>query len=452
MAPATRLIVIGGDAAGMSAASKVRREDPAREIVVFERSPHTSYSACGMPYYIAGLVDDPEKLVARSPEKFREKYNIDARTGHEVTELDLSAQRVRVRRLADTSETWEPYDQLLIATGAEAILPQLEGSDADGIFGLSTLASGIRVHQFMDQQLPRRAVVVGGGYIGLEMAEALVRQGLQVSLVERGEQVMGTLDPDMGALVSEALREIGVQLYLNESLIGYEAANGLVTAVVTDQRTLPADLVIIGLGTRPNSSLAAAAGITLGEKGSIRVTPRMQTSAAMVWAAGDCAESFHLISKRPFHVALGTVANKQGTVAGTNLSGGYATFPGVVGTAVSKICKYEVARTGLMESELQQMGLLYRTATIKSKTRAGYYPGAGMITVKLLAEQGSGRLLGGQIVGMEGAAKRIDVLATALTAGMTVQHLVDLDLSYAPPFSPVWDPVQTAARKLLGGI
>ena len=452
MAPATRLIVIGGDAAGMSAASKVRREDPAREIVVFERSPHTSYSACGMPYYIAGLVDGPEKLVARSPEKFREKYNIDARTGHEVTELDLSAQRVRVRRLADTSETWEPYDQLLIATGAEAILPQLEGSDADGIFGLSTLASGIRVHQFMDQQLPRRAVVVGGGYIGLEMAEALVRQGLQVSLVERGEQVMGTLDPDMGALVSEALREIGVQLYLNETLIGYEAANGLVTAVVTDQRTLPADLVIVGLGTRPNSSLAAAAGITLGEKGSIRVTPRMQTSAAMVWAAGDCAESFHLISKRPFHVALGTVANKQGTVAGTNLSGGYATFPGVVGTAVSKICKYEVARTGLMERELQQLGLLYRTATIKSKTRAGYYPGAGSITVKLLAEQGSGRLLGGQIVGMEGAAKRIDVLATALTAGMTVQHLVDLDLSYAPPFSPVWDPVQTAARKLLGEV
>ncbi len=289
----------------------------------------------------------------------------------------------------------------------------------------------------------------GGGYIGLEMAEALVRKGLQVSLVERGEQVMGTLDPDMGVMVSDALREIGVTLYLQESMTGYENADGRVTGVVTDQRTLPAELVIIGLGTRPNTALAAAAGITLGEKGSIRVNQRMQSSAPGVWAAGDCAESFHLVSRQPFYVALGTVANKQGTVAGTNLAGGYATFPGVVGTAVSKICKYEVARTGLMEREIRALGLLYDTASAKSKTRAGYYPGVGWITVKLLAEQGSGRLLGGQIVGLEGAAKRIDVLATAITAGMTAQQLVDLDLSYAPPFSPVWDPVQTAARQLL---
>lgn len=445
-----RLVVIGGDAAGMSAASKVRREQPQREITVFERSPHTSYSACGMPYYIAGLVDEPQKLVARSPEKFREKFNIDVRVRHEVLAIDRSAQRVWVADLEQGSEAWEPYDQLLIATGAEAIVPPLPNSEADGIFSLSTLVSGIRVMEFLDRELPRQAVVVGGGYIGLEMAEALVRQGLQVSLIEKGEQVMGTLDPDMGALVSEALREIGVTLYLNESLVGYEATNSRVSGVVTDQRAIPADLVIVGLGTRPNSRLAADAGIVLGEKGAIRVNPRQQTSVANVWAAGDCAESFHLISRRPFHIALGTVANKQGTVAGTNLAGGYATFPGVVGTAVSKICKFEVARTGLTEREINSLGLLYRTAVIKSKTRAGYYPGAGWIMVKLLAEQRSGRLLGGQIVGLEGAAKRIDVLATALTAGMTVQQIVDLDLSYAPPFSPVWDPVQIAARKLLG--
>lgn len=445
-----RLVVIGGDAAGMSAASKVRREQPQREITVFERSPHTSYSACGMPYYIAGLVDEPQKLVARSPEKFREKFNIDVRIRHEVLAIDPAAQRVWVADLEQGSEAWEPYDQLLIATGAEAIFPPLANSDADGIFSLSTLVTGIRVMEFLDRELPRQAVVVGGGYIGLEMAEALVRQGLQVSLIEKGEQVMGTLDPDMGVLVSDALREIGVTLYLNESLVGYEATNGRVSGVVTDQRAIPADLVIVGLGTRPNSRLAADAGIVLGEKGAIRVNPRQQTSAANIWAAGDCAESFHLISRRLFHIALGTVANKQGTVAGTNLAGGYATFPGVVGTAVSKICKFEVARTGLTEREINGLGLLYRTATIKSKTRAGYYPGAGWIMVKLLAEQGSGRLLGGQIVGLEGAAKRIDVLATALTAGLTVQQIVDLDLSYAPPFSPVWDPVQIAARKLLG--
>ena len=445
-----RLVVIGGDAAGMSAASKVRREQPQREIVVFERSPHTSYSACGMPYYIAGLIDNADILVARSPDKFRDKFNIDARVRHEVLEIDSTAQRVRVKDLLSSNETWEAYDQLLIATGAEAIFPQLEGSDANGIFSLSTLASGIKVFEFMDRELPRNAVVVGGGYIGLEMAEALVRQGLQVSLIEKGEQVMGTLDPDMGILVSEALREIGVTLYLHESLTGYETKGGRVTGVVTDQRTIPADLVIVGLGTRPNTGLAKEAGILLGEKGSIRVNPRQQTSNPTIWAAGDCAESFHLVSRKPFHVALGTVANKQGSVAGINLSGGYATFPGVVGTAVSKICKYEVARTGLTERELQALGLQYTTATTKTKTRAGYYPGAGWIMVKLLAEQGTGRLLGGQIVGLEGAAKRIDVLATALTAGMTVQQIVDLDLSYAPPFSPVWDPVQTAARQLVG--
>lgn len=391
-----RLVVIGGDAAGMSAASKVRREQPQREITVFERSPHTSYSACGMPYYIAGLVDEPQKLVARSPEKFREKFNIDVRIRHEVLAIDPAAQRVWVADLEQGSEAWEPYDQLLIATGAEAIFPPLANSDADGIFSLSTLVTGIRVMEFLDRELPRQAVVVGGGYIGLEMAEALVRQGLQVSLIEKGEQVMGTLDPDMGVLVSDALREIGVTLYLNESLVGYEATNGRVSGVVTDQRAIPADLVIVGLGTRPNSRLAADAGIVLGEKGAIRVNPRQQTSAANIWAAGDCAESFHLISRRPFHIALGTVANKQGTVAGTNLAGGYATFPGVVGTAVSKICKFEVARTGLTEREITSLGMLYRTAVIKSKTRAGYYPGAGWIMVKLLAEQGSGRLLGGR--------------------------------------------------------
>lgn len=444
-----RLVVIGGDAAGMSAASRVRRGDADREIVVFERSPHTSYSACGLPYLIAGMVEKAEDLVARTPETFREKYDIDARVGHEVTAIDPAGRRVRVRRRGDGKEIWEGYGDLLIATGAHPFCPELPGSDAAGIFGLSTLRSGIRILEFLAAEKPTRAVVVGGGYIGLEMAEALVRRGLAVSLVHRGEEVMETLDPDMGTLVSEALREVGVTLYLKESASGFETRDGRVTAVVTDQRTLETDLVILGMGTRPNSRLAEEAGIPLGARGAIRVNSRQQTAAQGIWAAGDCAESFHLVSRRPVHIALGTVANKQGTVAGANLAGGYATFPGVVGTAVSKICRVEVARTGLQEKELREIGLLFETATIRSRTRAGYYPGAGPITVKLLAETGSGRLLGGQIVGSEGAAKRIDILATALHAGMTVQNLVDLDLSYAPPYSPVWDPVQTAARQLL---
>jgi len=444
-----RLVVVGGDAAGMSAAAKVRREDAGREIVVFERSPHTSYSACGLPYYIAGKVEKAESLISRPPETFREKYRIDARTRHEVLAVDPAGRRVRVVNRESLQEWWEPYDQLLIATGAVPYCPELPGAGARGIYGLSTLQSGIRIRRVLDEERPQRAVVVGGGYIGLEMAEALILRGLQVSLVQRGPQVMGTLDPDMGALVSEALRDVGVTLYLEESLTGFEAENGRVTAVVTDRRSLPADIVILGMGVRPASGLAKEAGIPLGVKGAIRVDPRMRTGVEGVWAAGDCVESFHLVSRSPFYVALGTVANKQGTVAGINLAGGEAFFPGVVGTAVTKVCKYEVARTGLLEREIEELGLDSITAVIESKTRAGYYPGAGKITVKVLAEKGSGRLLGGQIVGIEGAAKRIDVLATALHAGFTVQQVVDLDLSYAPPYSPVWDPVQVAARVAL---
>ncbi|MFA5516545.1 MAG: FAD-dependent oxidoreductase [Desulfuromonadales bacterium] len=441
-----RLVVIGGDAAGMSAAARVRRERADVDIVVFERSPHTSYSACGMPYYIAGMVETAEDLIARTPEKFREKYNIDARVRHEALGIDTAAARVRVRGPAG-EEFWEGYDQLLIATGAHPFCPELPGSEASGIYGLSTLESGIRVRRAMDAERPQRAVVVGGGYIGLEMAEAMIRRKLDVSLVTRGAQVMETLDADMGALVSQALQEVGVTLYRGETLTGFETREGKVAAVVTDRRTLPADIVILGMGVRANARLAQEAGIPLGVKEAIQVNERMQTAVAGVWAAGDCVASHHLVSRRPFYIALGTVANKQGVVAGANLAGGYATFPGVLGTAVSKICRYEVARTGLHERDIGELGLEFISATIRSRTRAGYYPGAGRITVKLLAEKGSGRLLGGQIVGEEGAAKRIDVLAAALHAGMTVHDIVNLDLSYAPPFSPVWDPVQTAARQ-----
>ncbi|PLX82380.1 MAG: flavoprotein oxidoreductase [Desulfuromonas sp.] len=444
-----RLVVIGGDAAGMSAAAKAKRDNPELDILVFERSPHTSYSACGMPYYIGGLVPEVEKLIARTPDDFRKKYGIEAKVRHEVTEIDPKDRLVRVRDRDARREWQEPYDQLLIATGAVPFCPRLPGSSTGGIFGLSTLQSGIRVQRYLEERQPRKAIVVGGGYIGLEMAEALLRRGLEVALVQRSEQVMGTLDPDMGALVSEALRQTGVTLHLEESLTAFEASGDRVTAVVTDKQTLPADIVILGMGARPNAELAERAGIPLGERGSIRVNSRMQTPVDGVWAAGDCAETIHLVSRKPFWVSLGTVANKMGVVAGTNLGGGSAVFPGVVGTAVSKICKYEVARTGLQEEEIRRLGLEFASATIKSRTRAGYYPKAGRITVKILMEKGSGRLLGGQIVGIEGAAKRIDILATALHAGMTAAQLIDLDLSYAPPYSPVWDPVQTAARQVV---
>lgn len=366
---------------------------------------------------------------------------------HEVVAIDPGGRRVQVHQLESGKIWWEPFDHLLIATGAVPIRPDIAGADAQGIYGLSTLQSGIQLRRAVDEDNPKRAVIIGGGYIGLEMAEALILRGMKVSLVERAAQVMNTLDPDMGAMVSDALRRVGVELFLEESLQGFEVSDGKVRQVVTDQRSLPADLVVLGLGVRPNSALAADAGIPLGERNAIRVNDRMQTEIEGIWAAGDCAQSFHLVSRKPVHIALGTVANKQGRVAGINLGGGYATFPGVVGTAVSKICAVEVARTGLQEKEIQQLGLQYVSAKINSRTRAGYYPHAGPITVKLLAEKGSGRLLGGQIVGIEGAAKRIDVLATSLHAGFTVEEMINLDLSYAPPYSPVWDPVAVAARE-----
>jgi NADPH-dependent 2,4-dienoyl-CoA reductase/sulfur reductase-like enzyme len=251
----------------------------------------------------------------------------------------------------------------------------------------------------------------------------------------------------MGSLVSDALIEAGVSLYREEALKAFEVADGRVKAVETDKRTLPADIVILGLGVRPNTELAAKAGIPLGVRNAIRVNDRMRTAIDGIWAAGDCVESFHLVSRRPVNIALGTIANKQGRVAGINLGGSYATFPGVVGTAASKICKWEVARTGLNESEIREAGLEFVSARIKSTTRASYYPHSGEITVKALAERGSGRLLGAQIVGIEGAAKRIDILATALHAGMSVQEMINLDLSYAPPYSNAWDPVLIAVRQ-----
>lgn len=443
-----RIVIVGGDAAGMSAASKVRREQPKRDILVLEKTAFTSYSACGMPYFLGGMFDDFKQLIARSPETFRKKYAIDVRTHHEVIAVDPNNQRVTIRT-GQNREIQEPYDQLLIATGARPFCPEVPNAHAAGVFGLSTLASGLRVHEFMTTRRLQSAVVVGGGYIGLEMAEALVRQKLDVSLVQRSSEVMGTLDPDMGKLVSEALRDIGVTLYLEEQLEAFEERDGDVTAVVTNRRTLPADLVILGMGVKPNAGLAAEANISLGVKGAIKVDSRMRTATENIWAAGDCATTVHRLTGQPIYIALGTVANKQGVVAGTNLSGGDARFPGVVGTAVSKICEVEVARTGLQEKELRELGIDYATAMIKTKTRAGYFPGSGSINVKMIGEKNSGRLLGAQIVGMEGAAKRVDIVATALTAGMTVMDLIDLDLSYAPPFSPVWDPVQTAARQLV---
>lgn len=341
----------------------------------------------------------------------------------------------------------QPYDQLVIATGAVPARPPLPGADAAGVHGIQTLTDAMDLEGRLAQEKPKHAVIVGGGYIGLEMAEALIRRGLQVALVDARPQPMRTLDPDMGTLVADALRGIGVDLHLDARVTAFITSDGHIEALQTDNGTIPADLVVLGMGNRPNSALAAAAGIPVGPTGGIVTDRRMRTPVDGVWAAGDAVETFHLVSGRPVAIALGTHANKQGRVAGINLGGGYATFPGVLGTAVSKICGYEIARTGLTEAEAATAGFATESVIVESTTRAGYYPDASSMKTKLIAERRTGRLLGAQIIGREGAAKRIDGLAIALWNRMTVEDMTGLDLSYAPPFSPVWDPVLIAARK-----
>jgi NADPH-dependent 2,4-dienoyl-CoA reductase/sulfur reductase-like enzyme len=444
-----RLVVIGGDAAGMSAASQARKRRGPDElqIVAFERGRATSYSACGIPYWISGAVEHEEQLVSRSPEAHRRNH-IDVRTRNEVIGIDLAERLVHARDLDAGREYTEPFDDLVYAAGSLPARPPVPGIDATGVYGVQTLDDGSALRAALTADV-RRVVIVGGGYIGLEVAEACRVRGLDVTVVDRSATPVGMFDPDVGEFIAKAVRGLGIELMLGDAVaeIMTDAdgrANGVQTA---SGRKLAADVVVLGLGVRPNVALAREAGIPLGPSGGIAVDHRMRTQAERVWAAGDCVESIHRLSGQRVVVALGTHANKQGRVAGINLGGGYATFPGVIGTAITKICDVEVARTGLSEAEAEAAGYRFVSAVVDSTTKAGYFPGAQPIRVKLVAEKRTGRLLGAQIVGRNDAAKRIDVLATAIWNEMHVDEVLSLDLSYAPPFSPVWDPVLIAARK-----
>ncbi|MGW6733971.1 FAD-dependent oxidoreductase [Streptomyces sp. NPDC055013] len=445
-----RLVVVGGDAAGMSAASQARRLRSAEEleIVAFERGHFTSFSACGIPYWVGGDVPDRDRLIARTAEEHRAR-DIDLRMRTEVTEIDVAGGRVHARDVDSGAESWTSYDKLVIATGARPIRPDMPGADAPGVHGVQTLDDGQALIDTLERTRGRRAVVVGAGYIGVEMAEALINRGYEVTVVNRGSEPMSTLDADMGRLVHEAMEGLGITM-VNDTEVTkiLTGEDGRVRAVATQDAEYPADVVVLGIGVRPETTLARAAGLPLGDHGGLLTDLAMRVRGhENIWAGGDCVEVLDLVSGRERHIALGTHANKHGQVIGTNAAGGYATFPGVVGTAVSKVCDLEIARTGLREKDARRAGLQYVTATIESTSRAGYYPNSSLMTVKMLAERRTGRLLGVQIVGREGAAKRVDIAAVALTAGMTVEQMVSLDLGYAPPFSPVWDPVLVAARK-----
>lgn len=461
-----RLVVIGGVAAGMSAAAKVRRVNSSVDVTVFERGSYVSYGACGLPWFVCGRIPthqslalapeflqrsvcgkmpDENKLLARTPEQFK-KTGINLHIRHEVIAVDLDRQHVRVRDLDAGADFNQPFDTLLIAAGARPIQPRIPGIDLPGVFPLKTLEDGLALRHYLESNRIEKAVIVGGGYIGLEMLDCLKCIGAETVVIDIAPRVlMKTFDHDMAAIVNEELDKNGVVLSVSDGVKGFEG-NGRIRSVVTEKNRFPADLVILGLGVRPNVELAREAGITLGETGAIAVDDHARTHVSNVYSAGDCAEVHHLLLGKPAYIPLGSTANKQGRTAGTNIAGGDSVFSGVVGTAVSKVLNLEVARTGLTEEEARQMGYDVESAMVKSQSGAHYYPGTTPLWVKLIFEVGSMRLLGGQIIGEKGAAKRIDVLATALHQRMTIDDIRALDLGYAPPFSPVWDPILVAAN------
>ncbi len=466
-----RLVVIGGDAAGMSAASRARRLRPDVEIVVLERGEIVSYGACSLPYYVAGLVPSRDDLIVHDPDFFRRERHIDVRTGADVVAVHPRERTVLCSTaLGEESLT---YDALVIATGAKPVRPRLPGVDLPGVFTLRSVPDGDAIRERLrslgapepsvtgsiDGTLEDppatspphgtiRATVVGGGYIGLEMAEALVARGARVTVIELLPRVLSTYDPDMSDLVLRELLDRQVIVRTGTGVEAFEAGeDGSVGFVLAGGQRLATDIAVLAVGVRPRVELARDAGIELGRTGAIAVDPRQVTSEPAVLAAGDCAESPHIVTGRSAWIPLGTTANKQGRLAGENAVGGDARFGGVAGTNVTKIFGLEAAQTGLSTEAAENEGMEPDSVRITGATRSHAYPGGGRITVKLIFERGSGRLLGAQLVGAEGVAKRVDILAAALAAGMRVHDVAALDLSYAPPFAPVWDPVLIAANQ-----
>lgn len=439
-----RLIIIGGVAAGMSAASKARRTDKNLEIVVYEQSGYVSYGSCGFPYYLKGEIPRIEDVVVRTPQDFA-KQGIQAQVQHRVLKVDPVEQTVQVRDLKTQTEFTDSWDSLILTTGGVAVRPPIPGLDLPGIFTLRTVEDALAIQGWLEQEQPKRAVIVGGGYIGLEMAEALAARGLHLTLVEALPQVMPNMDVDMASHVQQELERQRVELQLEYPVTAFEG-QGRVQTVVAGGQSFPADLVIFSVGLKPGVVLAQQAGLVLGPTGAVVVDDHQRTSQPNIYAAGDVAEARHLVTGKPAYVPLGTTANKQGRVAGANGAGGDDRFPGIVGTAVVKVFNLEAARTGLSERQAQAEGFEVETAVVTSSAQAHYMPGHTPIHVKLVFERGSQRLLGAQMVGRSGVAKRIDIIVAALQAGWTTYNLADLDLSYAPPFAPVWDPILVAAN------
>ncbi|MGR9047710.1 FAD-dependent oxidoreductase [Halobacillus faecis] len=437
-------VIIGGDAAGMSAAMQIVRNSEGHSITVLEKGGITSYGQCGLPYVLSGDVESTEDLIARDPETFREKYGIDVRTYHTVTEVDCDHKIVYGKNHEGLGFELS-YDRLLVASGAAPVMPPWEGRELEGIYTLKTIPD-IKEIMAATSKEKEHVTIIGGGYIGLEMAESFVSIGKNVRLIDRGPQLAKIFDEDMGELVHAEAERNGVELHLGESVEGFKGDQH-VHSVITDQGEYKSDLVLVAVGVTPNTSFMKHTGVYKGMNDAIAVNAFMETSILDIYAAGDCATQYHRVKKKDDYIPLGTHANKQGQVAGLNMIDQRRSFRGIVGTSVLKFFDLTLARTGLSEREAEKEKIPCKKITIESTHAAGYYSKENRMTLKIVYHERTGQLLGAQIIGGLGVDKRIDVLATALFHEMSMDELEDLDLAYAPPYNSVWDPVQQAARK-----
>ena len=439
-----KVVIIGGVAGGATAAARLRRLDEQAEIIILERSGYISYANCGLPYYIGGEITDREALTLQTPASFWARFRIEVRVHNEVTAIHPERKNVTVRRLDDGVVYEEAYDKLILSPGAKPVRPALPGINDSRIFTLRNVEDTFAIHAFIEQNAPRRAVVAGGGFIGLEMAENLTQQGIETTIVERMEQVMAPLDSDMACSVHAYLREKGVNLRLGETVAGFTSNEAGLRVRLESGDSVSADFVILALGVAPDTALARAAGLALGVRGSIAVNDRMQTSDQDIYAVGDAVESVHFVSGEKTLAALAGPANKQGRIAADQICGRESRYHGVQGSSVLKLFDMTVAATGLNEAAARAAGIAFDKTVTFSASHATYYPGATNMTVKTLFSPETGRLFGAQIVGFEGVDKRIDVLAAAVRMGMTGEALTELELSYAPPYSSAKDPVNMA--------
>lgn len=439
-----KVVIVGGVAGGATAATRIRRLYENAQIIVIERTGYISYANCGLPYYIGGVIKDKDDLTLQTPESFLERFKIDVRVEQEVTGIDASKKTVTIKRLDNGQEYEESYDKLILSPGARPVRPDLPGINDNRVFFLRTVEDTFKIRAFVENTKPETAVMIGGGFIGLEIAENLIDLGVKVTIIQRPDHVMNTLDYDMASLVHAKLRSKGIDLKLGSNVIGFESNADNLSVLLKDDELVRTDMVLMAVGVTPETTLAKKAGLSLGLKNAIVVNDKMETSAADIYAVGDAVMVKHYVTGNDAVIALAGPANKQGRIAADNICGFESHYKGSMGSSVLKLFDMTVASTGITEKTAKEAGIIYDKVVLSPSSHAGYYPGAKVMTMKLIYAKEDLRILGAQIVGFDGVDKRIDVIATAIHAGMKADALKDLDLSYAPPYSSAKDPVNMA--------